>query len=149
MEFAGRILKVMEPRTGTSERTGKEWKTQGFTFEYYENPSDRYSDKVYLETFDENIMDQLKENMTVRIGFGHSIEDYNGRTFNRLRMYKFEPQGQQQPAPQPQPKTEGGTNATPTPLGQQSPTVPGGGAFGLENQPPVNQEGGNDDDLPF
>ena len=106
-------MKVLPERKGTSERTGNEWKTQGFVFEYFEQPTDRYSDKVYLETFDENVMAQLTEGLPVLIGFGHNVEDYNGRTYNRLRMYKFEPQGQQKPAPQPQP-TDGGTGAAPS-----------------------------------
>ena len=131
MEFYGRIMKVLEQRKGTSERTGNDWKTQGFVFEYFEQPTDRYSDKVYLETFDENVMSQLKEGLPVLIGFGHNVEDYNGRTYNRLRMYKFEPQGKQKPAPQP---ADGGTGAAPS---AAAPTT--GDA---------NQEGGGDG-LPF
>ena len=114
MEFTGRIMKVLEPRSGVSEKTGKEWKTQGFIFEYFENPTDRYSDKVYLETFDENIIPQLKENLPVRIGFGHHVRELTNQqgrkmVINEIRIYKFEPQVQQQspqqsnqPAPQPQ-----------------------------------------------
>ena len=59
MEFEGQIIKVCEPRTGTSARTGNEWKTQGFVFEYKEHDTDPWHDKVYLETFDENIMKDL------------------------------------------------------------------------------------------
>lgn len=148
MEFTGRIMKVFEPRTGTSEKTGSEWKTQGFIFEYFENPTDRYSDKVYLETFSESIMAQLKENLPVRIGFGHNTEDYNGRTFNRLKLYKFEPQAAVQTHQQPQ--ADGGTGAAPA---AQQP-----GTSGVPFQPqiaydkngnPISQEGEKDDDLPF
>lgn len=89
MEFTGRIMKVLPTRSGVS-KAGKEWKTQQFIFEYFENPSDRYSDKVVIETFDTNIMEQLEENATVRIGFGHRYEEYNGNYYNRLTMYKFE-----------------------------------------------------------
>lgn len=132
-------MKVLEQRKGTSERTGNEWKTQGFVFEYFEQPTDRYSDKVYLETFDENVMSQLEEGLPVLIGFGHNVEDYNGRTYNRLRMYKFEPQGQKRSSPQTQ--QDGGTGAAP---GAAEPTT--------GNAPQVNGqttwEGGGDD-LPF
>ena len=89
MEFTGRIMKVLPARSGVS-KAGKEWKTQQFIFEYFENPSDRYSDKVVIETFDTNVMAQLEENATVRIGFGHRFEEYNGNYYNRLTMYKFE-----------------------------------------------------------
>ena len=89
MEFTGRIMKVLPPRSGLSSN-GKEWKTQQFIFEYFENPSDRYSDKVVIETFDTEVMAQLEENATVHIGFGHRYEEYNGKYYNRLTMYKFE-----------------------------------------------------------
>lgn len=151
MEFTGRIMKVCELRTGVSERTGNEWKTQGFVFEYFENQTDRYSDKVYLETFDENIIAQLKENMPVRIGFGHRVRDYTnqqGKTMqiNELRMYKFESlaQGANQPAQGAngqhgdQQSTQGNQVAQPAPFPPQVD----------QNGNPINKEGG-DDDLPF
>ena len=142
MEFTGRIMKVLEPRSGVSEKTGKEWKTQGFIFEYFENPTDRYSDKVYLETFDENIINQLQENLPVRVGFGHHVRELTNQqgrkmVLNEIRIYKFEPQVQQQspqqsnqPAPQPQ---------------AQAPFPPQVDQFGN----PLNQGGAKDDDLPF
>ena len=136
-------MKVLEQRKGTSERTGNEWKTQGFVFEYFEQPTDRYSDKVYLETFDENVMSQLKEGLPVLIGFGHNVEDYNGRTYNRLRMYKFEPQGQQKPAPQP---ADGGTGAAPAAAEPTNGNAPSPQPQGTGDS---NQEGGKADDLPF
>lgn len=151
MEFTGRIMKVCELRTGVSERTGNEWKTQGFVFEYFENQTDRYSDKVYLETFDENIMAQLQENMPVRIGFGHRVRDYTnqqGKTMqiNELRMYKFESLAQ--PANQPaqaantqQAAQQPATEATEQPAAPFPPQVD-------QNGNPINKEGG-DDDLPF
>ena len=151
MEFTGRIMKVCELRTGVSERTGKEWKTQGFVFEYFENQTDRYSDKVYLETFDENIIAQLQENMPVRIGFGHRVRDYTnqqGKTMqiNELRMYKFESlaHGANQPAQGAngqqggQQSTQGNQGAQPAPFPPQVDA----------NGNPINKEGG-DDDLPF
>lgn len=90
MEFTGRIKQVLAERSGISQRTGNPWKTQAFIFEYFENPSDRYSDTVVLETFDTNVMAILKENLNVRIGFGHHVREYNGNTYNECRMYKFE-----------------------------------------------------------
>jgi len=144
MEFSGRILKVFEPRTGTSERTGNEWKTQGFIFEYFENPTDRFSDKVYLETFDEKIMEQLKENIPARIGFGHRVREYNNKQgtttqINELRIYKFVLEGQQQPAPAPTP-ADGGTGS-----------APAASEAGTGDAPQAQGEGTGDgnDDLPF
>ena len=84
-------MKVLPMRSGISSRTGNEWHAQPFVFEYFETPDQRFSDKVLLETFDEKIITQLVENQECRIGFGHRIDEYNGNTYNKLYMYKFEP----------------------------------------------------------
>lgn len=133
MEFTGRIMKVLGERTGTSQKTGNEWKAIQFIFEYFENPSDRFSDKVVLETFHESHFPLIVEGANVRIGFGHSVRTHEGRTFNELRMYKFEAlDGQQQlapmanqPAQQPAPTQQPGTD--------------------VQDQKPAE----NTDDLPF
>ena len=91
MEFDGRIMKVLPMRSGISSRTGNEWRAQPFVFEYFETPDQRFSDKVLLETLDEKIIPQIVENQECRIGFGHRVDEYNGNTYNKLYMYKFEP----------------------------------------------------------
>lgn len=98
MEFQGRISKLLPIRQGVSQRTGNEWKAQPFVFEYFETPEQRWSDKVLLETYDANIMAQLKEGMEVRCGFGHSVREYEGRTYNEVRLYRIEFQTAQQEA---------------------------------------------------
>ena len=130
MEFQGRIAKVLPLRSGTSQRTGNEWKALPFVFEYFENPSDRYADSVLLETFDTKVIDNLQEGMEVICGFGHKAKEItkqdNTKGFiNELRLYKIESvrkaQAQtqqplqqvqqpaiQQPAPQPQPQQQEG-----------------------------------------
>lgn len=122
MEFTGRIKQVLPMRSGTSKRTGNEWKSLPFIFEYFENPSDRYADSVVLETFDTKVIENLKEGMEVRCGFGHRVrtfqKDGKDMTINELRLYKIEsirktqqPAPQQQVennAPQPSPQPHGG-----------------------------------------
>ena len=94
MEFQGRIAKLLPIRQGVSQRTGNEWKSLPFIFEYFEHESDRYADSVMLETFDTNVIENLKEGMEVRCGFGHKTREYtkDGRTMiiNDLRLYKIE-----------------------------------------------------------
>jgi hypothetical protein len=142
MEFEGRIKELLPLRNGTSSRTGNEWQALPFIFEYFENPSDRYADTVLLETFDDNVIKNLKVGMEVRCGFGHRVrtvqrQDGSSVTFTDMRLYKIESvkkaavaqqqtqQAAAQPAPAPQPAQQ------PNPFGPQ-----------------VNQEGGGDD-LPF
>ena len=124
MEFQGRIKKVLPLRSGTSQRG--EWKALPFIFEFFEHETDRYADTVLLETFDTNVIDNLKEGMEVICGFGHRTREYEGKTYNELRLSKIESvkkaaaaqqQTQQvaaQPAPAPQPQTqEGGDDDLP------------------------------------
>lgn len=125
MEFQGRIKKVLPLRSGTSQRG--EWKALPFIFEFFEHETDRYADTVLLETFDTNVIDNLKEGMEVVCGFGHRTREYEGKTYNELRLYKIESvrkaagaqqqtqQAAAQPAPAPQPAPqpqtqEGGGN---------------------------------------
>lgn len=137
MEFQGRIRKILPARSGISQKTGNEWKALPFVFEYFENPTDRYADTVVLETRDTKVIEHLKEGMEVVCGFGHSTFEYDGRVFNELRLYKISSvktaNKPAEPANAPQPNNN--------PPGFERPaTGDGNGA---------NQEGGNDDDLPF
>lgn len=132
MEFQGRIAKVLPIRQGVSQRTGNEWKSLPFIFEYFENPSDRYADSVMLETFDTKVIENLKEGMEVRCGFGHKTHEYtkDGKTMtiNDIRLYKIESVHKEQPA-----VNDAGAGA------QQHGATPA----------PQQQEGCDSDDLPF
>lgn len=104
MEFKGRIMKVLPIESGTSQNNN-EWKKQYFIFEYFEQQTDRYSDKVCLSIMNDRIAEyDLHENDEVLIGFGHSIREYQGRFYNELRLYKFQKLTQAQPEPK---KVEG------------------------------------------
>ena len=127
-------MKVLPKQEGVSERTGNAWAHQSFVFEYFEDPNQRYSDKVVLQTFDTNVMAQLEENAQVRIGFGMNIREYikDGKTsvFNEPRMYKFVRLDAVETAPQPAPQTDQPADAPFPPA-----------------QPPQSDE--KKDDLPF
>ena len=138
MEFEGQIIKVCNPRTGTSQRTGNEWKTQGFVFEYKEHDTDPWFDRVYLETFDTNIMNNLVEGAVAKIGFRHKTREYEGRVFNDVQMNSFTLIGKPMDATAAPQQPAGGVSAAPatnTPQTQQ-------------NAPsaPANEQA---DDLPF
>ena len=116
MEFKGAITKVLPKRSGTSERTGNQWERLPFIFEYKENPTDRSSDAVLLESFNTESIKSIEKwmetdadgkpiiqngviNLTrplyVRIGFGHKVRLYtpqNGgetKVFNDMTIYNF------------------------------------------------------------
>ena len=131
MEFTGRIKKVLPLRSGISQKTGNEWKSLPFVFEYYEHDTDRYADSVLLETFDIKVIDNLKEGMEVKCGFSHHTREYEGKTYNEIRLYKIESVRGANQAPQ-------GASA-PAAVQQPTPPFP-------EPQNPLNQA---DDGLPF
>ena len=133
MEFQGRIAKLLPLRSGVSQRTGNEWKSLPFVFEYFEHDTDRFADSVVLETFDTNVIDHLKEGMEVVCGFGHKTREFTKQDgtksmINDIRLYKIESvrkANAQQPAPQPAPQPK------------------------AEAQGPFDNNGGQNDDLPF
>ena len=140
MEFIGRVKKILPLRSGVSQRTGNEWKSLPFIFEYHEHETDRYADTVLLETFDTNVIDNLKEGMEICCGFGHRTREYDGKTYNELRLYKIESVKAAKQAPQ-------GANASAAGNIQ--------GHVGQELQKKttdtlqVNQQEDPNDDLPF
>jgi hypothetical protein len=139
MEFQGRVKKILPLRSGVSQRTGNEWKSLPFVFEYHEHETDRYADSVVLETFDTNVIDNLKEGMEVICGFGHKAkpiakQDGTQTIINEIRLYKIESiKGAQAAQQAPQ-----GANA---PAAEQSPTQQPNGAQTPQNDP--------NNDLPF
>lgn len=136
MEFTGRVKAILPKRSGTSARTGNEWVALPFIFEYFEHETDRYADRVLLETFDTKVIDNLKEGMEVRCGFSHKVREYEGKTYNELRLYKIEcVSAANKPAQ--------GANAAPA--GNQ-PTTQTNAPQGQQN---AAQEGAAEDELPF
>ena len=132
MEFQGRISKLLPIRQGVSQRTGNEWKAQPFVFEYFETPDQRWSDKVLLETYDDKVIEQLKEGMEVRCGFSHNIREYQGHTYNEVRLYRIDFQTAQPTATQLQ--------AQPSTSPQAEQSAPSADTTEQEKK---------DDDLPF
>ena len=151
MEFTGRIAKLLPIRQGVSQRTGNEWKSLPFIFEYFEHDSDRYADSVLLETFDTKVIDNLQEGMEVICGFGHKTREYtkDGKTMviNDIRLYKIESvrKAQNQPAQQASGQAVTQQTAAQPQVQQAAPFPPQVD----ENGNPINQGGGNADDLPF
>ena len=132
MEFQGRVKKLLPVRSGVSQRTGNEWKSLPFVFEYYEHETDRYADSVVLETFDTKVIDNLKEGMEIRCGFSHYTREYEGKTYNELRLYRIES------VKKPQNAAPQAANAP----------QPNNNPPGFE-RPATGDGNGDDDDLPF
>ena len=144
MEFRGRILKVSPVQSGTSS-AGKEWKRQEFQFEYFENPTDRWTDKVALSLMNDRIIPDLQEGEEVVCGFSHNIRDWNGKAFNDLRCYKLERVAKATAQPTPTDNGQTHPQASPQPPQSTQAQQVGGNATPLQSV----QEGDDDGVLPF
>ena len=163
MEFRGRIYKLFPIQSGKSAK-GTDWQKLDFIFEYFENPTDRWSDKVLLFIMGERITEaDLHENDEVVIGFGHSVREWQGKYFNDVRVYKLEKVAKAQATAKPMPtENEAATvpvgNSTQPQqgnlFGEAAPQAPQStqGAQVAQHTTSANanaQTGEKDDDLPF
>ena len=88
MEITGKIIAVLPERSGTSSRTGNEWKVGSYVLETME----QYPRKMNFEVFGADRIQQfniqLGEVMTV--SFDVDAHEYNGRWFNSIRAFKVD-----------------------------------------------------------
>lgn len=132
MELEGKIIKVLEERSGTSARTGTPWKMQSFVLE---TPG-QYPRRMVFEVFGEDKLTQMniQEEQDLRVSFDIDAREYQGRWYNSIRAWKVEP-ATGEPAPAPIAAAPG--VAAPAP----APAAPAAEApFGTEE---------STDDLPF
>lgn len=131
MELEGKIIKVLEERSGTSARTGTPWKMQSFVLE---TPG-QYPRRMVFEVFGEDKLTQMniQEGQDLRVSFDIDAHEYQGRWYNSIRAWKVEP-ATGEPAPAP-------IAAAPGVAAPAAPAAPAAEApFGAEE---------STDDLPF
>ena len=137
MEITGKIIQVLEPRGGVSQRTGNSWKTQEFVIETHE----QYPRKCVFNVFGEDRLRefniQVGEELTV--SFDIDAREFNGRWYNDIRAWRVvrvDPNAvAADPAAAPQPQAYAPQPQQPAaPAAAPQPEVAGGAA---------------EDDLPF
>ena len=137
MELTGRIIAVMEPRSGVSARTGNSWMTQEYVLEV----PGQYPKRCVFNLFGEDRIKQFNiqngEDLTIQ--FDIDAREYQGRWFNDIRAYNVI-RGQVPPvaaapaaSPFPPAQTQPDAATSPFPPAQE----------------PAAAEGGSADDLPF
>ena len=86
MEIIGKIIQVLEPRRGTSSRTGSEWVCGQYVLE----TEDQYPKKVFFEVFGEDRLKQFNIQMGERLEVSIDIDarEYQGRWFNSVRAFR-------------------------------------------------------------
>ena len=85
MEFTGKIIAVMPPRTGTSKSTGNEWKVQEYVIESH----DQYPKKMCFEVFGTDKIAQFNIQMgeELTVSFDIDARQWQDRWFNSVRVW--------------------------------------------------------------
>lgn len=85
MELTGRIIAVLEAKSGTSSKTGNPWMMQGYVIEV----PGQYPRRCAFTAFGEDKIKQLNiqngEDLTIQ--FDIDAREYNGRWYNDFRAY--------------------------------------------------------------
>lgn len=85
MELQGKIIAVLEPRSGVAKTTGKPFKVVQYILETQE----QFPRKVMFEVFGEERINQLNIQMgeLLTVHFDIDAREYNGRWYNTMRAY--------------------------------------------------------------
>lgn len=122
MEITGKIIHVLEKRSGVAKATGNPWSMQSYVLETH----DQYPRKICFEIFGEDKINQfaIQAGEELVVSFDIDAREYQGRWYNSIRAWKVE-----RPAAQPAPEVAAPVPPFPT----EAPAMPVGG----------------NDDLPF
>lgn len=137
VKLTGRIAEVFPAQSGVSARTGNNWMSQDYLFEFFQWSGQQNPNRLVARIFGEdNIkrhnLQPLEENVTLTLRLDASKTKDGDRWFNEVRVTNVERAGQQKAA-----QATNVQQATNSPQPQQN------AATGGENQ----GEGG--DGLPF
>lgn len=128
MEISGKIIAVLEARSGQSRTTGNNWMTQDYVIETHEQYPKRLCFNVWGEDKIHQFNIQVGQELTV--SFDINAREYQGRWYNDIRAWKVEQYNQNAPAAAAAAPTEPANSFAPT------------GSFA-----PTDSQ--SDDDLPF
>ena len=85
MDLTGKVIAIMEPRSGVSQRTGNPWMTQDYVIEV----PGQFPRKMVFGVFGEDRIKmfniQIGEEITVQ--FDIDAREYNGRYYNDIRAF--------------------------------------------------------------
>ena len=145
MEFTGRIIKVLEPRGGVSNRTGNPWKTQDFVIE---ETMGQFPKRMTFNVFGEENLNRfnIQEGQEVTVSFDINAREYNGRWFNDVRAWNVVPAATATPAAAAAPAPAGDPFA-PFPPADQQPAP--GNNMSAPAQTSMEETSDDASDLPF
>ena len=88
MEIQGKIIAVLDKRSGVSKSTGKEWSSQEYVIEAH----DQYARKCCFNVFGEDKINTfaIKAGEELKVSFDIDAHEYQGRYFNNINAWKVE-----------------------------------------------------------
>lgn len=88
LEITGRIIAVLDKRTGVSNATGSVWSVQQYVIETHE----QYPKKMCFDVFGEDRIKQFSIQIgeEVTVSFDLDAREYQGRWYNSIRAWKVE-----------------------------------------------------------
>ena len=118
VKLTGRIAEVFPAQSGTSQRTGNQWMSQDYLFEFFQWSGQQNPNRLVVRIFGEdNIkrhnLQQYEDNVTLTLRLDASKTKEGDRWFNEVRITNVEravqqkaaqAQTAQQPTNSPQPQ---------------------------------------------
>ena len=89
MELIGKIIQLLPERSGTSARTGSEWRMGSYVLE---TTTDRFPRKMMFEVFGLDKIQQfnIQVGEMVRVSFDIDAREYQGRWYNSIRAWNVD-----------------------------------------------------------
>lgn len=89
MELIGKIIQVLPERSGTSARTGSEWRMGSYVLE---TTTDRFPRKMMFEVFGSDKIQQfnIQVGEMVRVSFDIDARESQGRWYNSIRAWNVD-----------------------------------------------------------
>lgn len=88
MELAGKVIAILEARTGVAKTTGNPWMIQEYVIETHEQYPRRMSFNVFGEDKIRQFNIQLNEE--INVFFDINAREYQGRWFNDIRAWRID-----------------------------------------------------------
>lgn len=101
MEFQGKVIAVLEPRSGTGKTSGNPWMVQEYVVENH----DQFPRRMCFEVFGEDKIRQfgIQLGEELNVYFDINAREWQGRYFNSIRAWRVDrvdPNAPQNPIPQ-------------------------------------------------
>jgi hypothetical protein len=94
VKLVGRIAEAMPIQSGVSQRTGNQWKSQEYLFEYFAWSGAQYPNRIVCRVFGEDNIAKFNlkqgEELTVYLRFDASKSQDGSRWFNEVRITNVE-----------------------------------------------------------